>query len=65
MSVKNPLIFYGLGQKNSQWGVNLCDVVFFLIKDMVVECYNKRFGDETINPTRKISSMNLLQKCLA
>ena len=28
MSVKNPLIFYGLGQKNSKWGLNPCDVVF-------------------------------------
>ena len=25
---KNPLIFYGLGQKNSKWGLNPCDVVF-------------------------------------
>ena len=32
-----------------------------LIRDMVVESCNRRFGSETIHPTKKLTSMNLLQ----
>ena len=32
-----------------------------LIRDMVVECCNRRFGSETIHPTQKFTLMNLLQ----
>ena len=32
-----------------------------LIKDMVVKRCNRRFGCETIHPTQKFTSMNLLQ----
>ena len=36
-------------------------LVILLIRDMVVERCNKQFGRETIHPTKKITSMNLLQ----
>ena len=32
-----------------------------LIRDMVVERWNRQFGCETIHPTQKFTSMNLLQ----
>ena len=35
-------------------------VQILLIRDMVVECWNRRFGFETIHPTQKFTSMNLL-----
>ena len=35
--------------------------LILLIRDMVVECWNRRFGCETIHPTQKFTSMNLLQ----
>ena len=36
-------------------------VSILLIRDMVVERCNRRFGCETIHPTQKFISMNLLQ----
>ena len=36
-------------------------VSILLIRDMVVERCNRRFGCETIHPTKKFTSMNLLQ----
>ena len=35
--------------------------LILLIRDMVVECCKRRFGCETIHPTKKNTSMNLLQ----
>ena len=35
--------------------------IILLIRDMVVECCYRRFGCETIHPTQKYISMNLLQ----
>ena len=32
-----------------------------LIRDMVVESWNRQFGRQTIHPTQKFTSMNLLQ----
>ena len=32
-----------------------------LIRDMVVECWNRQFGCEIIHPTENSISMNLLQ----
>ena len=32
-----------------------------LIRDMVAKGCNRRFGSETIHPTQKLTSMNLLQ----
>ena len=39
----------------------LYSVFILLIRDMVVERWNRRFGCETIHPTQKFTSMNLLQ----
>ena len=36
-------------------------VIYYLIRDMVVKRWNRRFGCETIHPTQKFTSMNLLQ----
>ena len=35
--------------------------IFLLIRDMVVKRWNRQFGCETIHPTQKFTSMNLLQ----
>ena len=35
--------------------------IYLAVRDMVVESCNRRFGRETIHPTKKFASMNLLQ----
>jgi hypothetical protein len=35
--------------------------IFLLIRDMVVKDWNRQFGCETIHPTQRFPSMNLLQ----
>ena len=37
------------------------DIIILLVRDMVVERWNRRFGCKTINHTQKFTSMNLLQ----
>ena len=49
--VKNFLVFFG----------QVPTYVILLIRDMVVESCYRRFGRETIHPTQKFTSMNLLQ----
>ena len=41
----------------------ICGYIYniFLIRDMVVESWYRQFGRETIHPTQKFTSMNLLQ----
>ena len=37
------------------------ELLILLIRDMVVERWNRRFGFETIHPTQKFTSITLLQ----
>ena len=52
--------------KVNESGSRFCNSRFFfwyilLIRDMVVKRWNRQFGCETIHPTQKFTSMNLLQ----
>jgi hypothetical protein len=61
----------GFSQTESRYNCNLANLlscgdadtilIDLLIRDMVVECCCRRFGCETIHPTQKFTSMNLLQ----
>ena len=53
---EKQMIFCG-----SSGQLNVTVIFILLIRDMVVESCNRRFGRETIHPTKKINSMKLLQ----
>ena len=60
-------ILFWIEWKRRMWmssniiGLQVKIICILLIRDMVVKCWNRQFGCETIHPTQKFILMNLLQ----